>query len=59
MANIFDEAIKALEEAIEYEKGNQNKGHSVIRELKPITPAKNKLIEKDKDGLQKTEIIIR
>ncbi|MEY8320336.1 hypothetical protein AAK894_04545 [Lachnospiraceae bacterium 46-61] len=40
MANIFDEAIKALEEAIEYEKGNQNKGYSVFRELKPITSEK-------------------
>lgn len=59
MANIFDEAIKALEEAIEYEKGNQNKGHSVFRELKPITSEKNKSIENDKDSLQKTEIIIR
>lgn len=57
MANIFDEAIKALGEAIEYEKGNQKKGHSVVRELKTIT--KNTLIEKDKDNLQKTEIITR
>ena len=40
MANVFDEAIKALGEAIEYEKDNQEKGHSVFRELKPITPAK-------------------
>ncbi len=40
MTNVFDEAIKALGEAIEYEKDNQEKGHSVFRELKPITPAK-------------------
>ena len=53
MANILDKAIKALEEAIEYEKGNQNKGYSVFREQKPITSEKNKSIEKDKDSLQK------
>ena len=40
MTNVFDEAIKALEEAIEYEKGNQKKGQSTFRELKPITPEK-------------------
>lgn len=45
MTNVFDEAIKALEEAIEYGKGNQKKGHSVFKELKPITPAKEYTVE--------------
>lgn len=40
MTNVFDEAIKALEETIEYEKGNSKKGRSVVRESKTITPTK-------------------
>jgi len=39
--NIFDEALKSLQEAIEYEQGHSNKGRSVVRELKPVTPLKD------------------
>ena len=38
--NIFDEALKSLQEAIDYEKGDESKGREVIRELKPIAPLK-------------------
>lgn len=46
MTNVFDEAIKALEEVIEYKKGNQKKGRSVIRELEATVPEKVRLTEK-------------
>ena len=39
--NIFDEALKSLQEALEYERGNNNKGRSVTRKLKPVTPVKD------------------
>jgi len=32
--NIFDEALKSLQEAIDYEKGDVSKGREVIREAK-------------------------
>jgi len=38
--NIFDEALKSLDEAMEYEQGNSNKGREVVRTLKPIIPLK-------------------
>jgi hypothetical protein len=31
--NIFDEALKSLQEAIDYEKGDTSKGREVTREL--------------------------
>ena len=40
MANVFDEALKSLEEVLEYTRGDTSKGRSVIRELKPIAPLK-------------------
>ena len=36
--NIFDEALKSLDEAIEYEQGDNSKGREVVRILKPIAP---------------------
>jgi hypothetical protein len=33
--NIFDEALKSLQEAIDYENGDTSKGRTVIREVKP------------------------
>ena len=38
--NIFDEALKSLDEAIEYERGDSSKGRLVVRHLKPVTPLK-------------------
>ena len=39
--NIFDEALKSLDEAIEYEQGDNSKGREVTRQLKPIRPPKD------------------
>ncbi|MCL1877292.1 MAG: helix-turn-helix domain-containing protein [Defluviitaleaceae bacterium] len=36
--NVFDEALKSLDEAIEYEQGNSSKGREAVRILKPVTP---------------------
>ena len=38
--DIFDEALKTLQEAIDYEQGDKNKGRSVNRVLKPVLPIK-------------------
>jgi putative transcriptional regulator len=38
--NVFDEALKSLQEAIDYERGDSSKGRSVIKELKPVVPLK-------------------
>ena len=38
--NIFDEALKSLQEAIDYERGDTSKGRSVTGELKPVSPLK-------------------
>jgi len=40
MANVFDEALKSLDEVLEYTKGDKSKGYSVIRELKSVAPLK-------------------
>jgi putative transcriptional regulator len=36
--NVFDEALKSLDEAIEYERGDSSKGREVVRVLKPVAP---------------------
>ena len=38
--SIFDEALKTLQEAIDYEKGDENKGREITRALKPVAPLK-------------------
>jgi putative transcriptional regulator len=38
--NVFDEALRSLDEVLDYVKGDTSKAHSVIRELKPIVPLK-------------------
>ncbi|MCL2387343.1 MAG: hypothetical protein FWC89_07340 [Defluviitaleaceae bacterium] len=32
--NIFDEALKSLQEAIDYEKGDASKGRIILKEIK-------------------------